>query len=122
MTGFYYLASPYTNYPGGTYAAYADVCRESGLLMRAGISFFSPIAQGHSIARFGDVDALDQRMWMDFDRPMMEAACGLIVLMLLGWDVSAGVAEEIEVFRAAGKPIVYMTPGTVPELPSGDAP
>ena len=42
MTAFYYLASPYTRYPGGRYAAYADVCREGGLLMRAGISFFSP--------------------------------------------------------------------------------
>ena len=44
---------------------------------------------------------------MDFDRPMMDAACGLIVLMLPGWAVSARCShEEIEIFRAAGKPIV----------------
>jgi hypothetical protein len=122
MTGFYYLTSPYTRYPGGIYAAHADCCREAGLLMRAGISFFSPIAQGHSIARWGDIDALNQRMWMAFDRPMMDAACGLIVLQLPGWEASDGVDEEIKIFSAAGKPIVYMMPGTVPALPSGDAP
>jgi hypothetical protein len=47
---------------------------------------------------------------------MMDAAGGLIVLMLDGWFRSKGMAYEMDRFRQLGRPVVYMTPGIVPEV------
>ena len=44
----------------------------------------------------------------------MDAARGLIVCEMDGWDESYGIQVEIEVFKAAGKPIIHMTPGFLP--------
>jgi hypothetical protein len=40
----------------------------------------------------------------------MDGACGLIVVSATGWEDSYGIAQEIKVFRAAGKPILYVDP------------
>ena len=50
------------------------------------------------------------------DQPVMDAACGMIVLELAGWDKSVGLHHEINVFKAAGKPIVFMRLGEVPAI------
>lgn len=114
MTGFYYLGSPYSKYHGGLDAANTAVCIEAARLVRSGVSVFSPIAHTHPIAVIGGIDPFDADLWLALDRPMMDAACGLIALQMDGWLQSRGLAHEIDVFRAAGKPIVWMEPGTVP--------
>jgi hypothetical protein len=113
---FWYLATPYSKYPQGTHLAFEDACREAALLIRAGIRVYSPIAHTHPVAMFGDIDPLDHTIWLAADEPFMRAAGGLIVCKLEGWDSSYGIAVEIQHFLDAGKPIVYMTPGSVPEL------
>jgi hypothetical protein len=46
----------------------------------------------------------------------MNAAVGIIVLRLEGWDNSCGIEIERRVFREAGKPEVLMDAGKVPAV------
>lgn len=109
MDGYLYVATPYTKYPGGIEEAFREACRVTAVLMRQGAKVFSPIAHTHPIATYGGIDPKDWEFWMAADAPLMEAASGLIVVMMPGWEESAGVAAEIEAFKAAGKPIYYRT-------------
>lgn len=114
MSGFYYLATPYSRFPGGIDAAFRLACEASGLLLKARVPFYCPIAETHAIAMACGVDPLDHSIWLTHDEPLMEAASGLIVLMADTWEESYGISVEIAAFRAAGKPILYMEPGSVP--------
>ena len=60
------------------------------------------------------MDPLDYDIWMPSERPIMEAANGLIVLRLDGWRDSVGLQMEISYFQEKELPIVYMDPGIVP--------
>lgn len=111
---FYYLASPYTKFPGGLDAAYAAACEQTAILIRAGIPVFSPIAHTHGIALCGGIDPKDHAVWLPADAPFMRAAAALIVCKLPSWERSFGVRAEIDAFYEAGKPVVFMTPGEVP--------
>ena len=111
---FYYVATPYSKFPGGIFEAYREACRQTAVLIRAGVPAFSPIAHTHGVAIEGNIDPMSHDIWLPADAPMMEAAGGLIVCMMEGWDTSYGIAHEIEAFKAAGKPIVYMWPDVVP--------
>jgi len=117
VTGFWYLASPYSKYAAGIEEAFRAICREAALLVAAGVPVFSPIAHTHPIAVHGEIDPLAHAIWLPADRPMMNAACGLIVCQMPGWEESYGIGVEVEHFQHAGKPIVFMRPGVVPELP-----
>ena len=112
---YFYLASPYTRYEGGIEAAHRDICEQAALLVREGVPLFCPIAMTHPIAMHGGLDPLDQDMWLEAERPLMDAACGLIVCMLPGWEDSYGIECEMKHFEKAGKPIYFMQPGVVPE-------
>ena len=48
------------------------------------------------------------------DRPLMDAACDRIVCMMAGSDRFFGVEHEIEMFKAAGKPVISAEPKVVP--------
>jgi hypothetical protein len=113
---FYYLASPYSKYPKGIVAAFEKICQEAALLVRHQIPVYSPIAHTHPIAIHGDIDPFDHSIWLEADRAFMDAACGLIVCQMEGWEVSYGIGVEIRHFEKAGKPIYYMAPGIVPDL------
>lgn len=114
VPGYWYLATPYSKYPLGIEAAFRIACVQTGLLMRAGVPVFSPIAHTHPISVHASMDPLDHGVWMPVDFPMMHAARGAVVCMMDGWDTSYGVGVEIKTFRDAGKQVVYMTPGEVP--------
>lgn len=114
---FWYLATPYSKFPGGIDKAFEAACREAALLIRNGIPVYCPIAHTHPIAMVGEINPYDHDIWLPADGPFMDAARGLIVCQLPAWDTSYGIAEEINVFTAAKRPIVFMTPGVVPELP-----
>lgn len=111
----WYVATPYTKYPGGIGEAFDEACHQSATLVRAGIHVFSPIAHFHPIAILGDLDPLDHGIWIPQNRPFIAAAFGLIVVMMDGWHESDGVSAEIDAFIAAHKPIIFMGPGIVPE-------
>lgn len=111
---FYYLATPYSKFPGGLEEAFKLACRETALLIRAGVRVYSPIAHMHPVAIHGEIDPLDHAIWLPADEPMMHAAKGLIVNMAESWGISYGIREEIKAFAAMGKPIIYMTTGELP--------
>lgn len=111
-----YLASPYSLYSAGHEAAYVEACVAAADLIRAGYRVYSPIAASHPIATHGGLDNMDADLWLDQCAPFMEAAAGIVVLMLEGWQESYGVAHEIERFANMDKPIVLMVPGEVPDL------
>jgi uncharacterized protein DUF1937 len=113
---YHYLATPYTKYPAGHDAAAADAAVQATILHEAGIPVFSPIVVGHAIHRYMPANVpRDGLFWIDFMRPFMDAARGLIVCRLESWEESYGIRVEVEIFQEAGKPIVYMEPGGVPD-------
>lgn len=111
---FWYLASPYSRYPGGMERAHFLACLGAGHLIDSGVPVFSPIAHSHPIAKFSGLDKTDHAVWLPSDEPIMKAAHGIIVLKLDGWADSYGVQQEMKWFASVGKPIVYMTPPEVP--------
>ena len=104
---YWYLATPYSKYFGGPEAAFEEACRVAGRFILAGVPVYSPIVQTHPIALHAAMDPLDHKIWLPADRPLMDAAHGLIVIMMDGWGQSYGIGEEIKVFVAAGKPVLY---------------
>jgi len=107
--GFWYLCSPYTKYHLGIDAA-TEMAAGAAVWLRwkHHIRVFSPIVCTHEIAAQTGIDPLDCDFWLGFDDPIIDKACGAIVLMLKGWRESHGVGVEIAKFTADGKPVVYM--------------
>ena len=106
--GFLYLATPYSKHPEGIDAAFRYACHAAGRLLSRGVKAFSPIAHSHPIAIHGNVDPLSHEIWLAADRPFMQAARGMIVVMMPGWETSYGVQQEIAAFNEMQKPIHYL--------------
>lgn len=105
----YYLASPYSKYPGGTAAAFAEVCRISAKLVSQGWKVFSPIAHSHPIATFGGLDALSHELWLGLDVAFLARCDGMIVVQMDGWQESYGVQWEINWWRQhKGREPIYV--------------
>lgn len=108
MEKFWYLATPYTKFPGGRERAYEEACKVAAALVLAGWKVFCPIAHAHPLDTVGKLGDQTHDFWTDLDRPFMDAAEGLLVVKMDGWDTSRGVLEEIDIFTKAGKPTIYM--------------
>ena len=106
--GYIYLGSPYSKYEAGHGAAARVVADAAAALMRRGLVIYSPIAHGHAIAAHGL--PLDWAFWKAQCQPLVDAAVGLIVLTMDGWQESVGLQYEIEEFVRAGKPILHVSP------------
>ncbi|MCC7253837.1 DUF1937 family protein [Hyphomicrobium sp.] len=111
--GIFYMASPYSKYAAGIWPAYREAARIAGRLVDAGLNIFSPIVHSHPLAAYGDIDPLNHALWMKADAPFCAMAGGLLVVQMDGWHESKGVLAEIEIFRAADKPIFYVCPQTL---------
>ena len=109
-SNYFYLATTYTRHPDGHETAFIEAAKVAADLMKRGINVFCPVAHSHPIACHGNLDAADHDFWMNSDRPFMDGACGIIVCRMPGWRESRGITEEIAVFRAAGKPVLYVDP------------
>lgn len=103
-----YVATPYTKYQHGHAAAAYDAAEVTANLMRIGIPAFSPIAHSHAVAHVGRLDKVDHDFWQRMDAPWVRLAEACVVVKMPGWEESAGMQHEIEAFRAAGKPVVFM--------------
>ena len=117
--GLCYLATPYTRFDGGHESAFIEACQISARLMKMGVNLFCPIAMSHPIIIHGGINAIDHDFWMEFNTPMLEVANTLVVAQMDGWDVSRGIECEIDFFKIAGKPILYLDTET---LSLGQAP
>jgi hypothetical protein len=105
----YYLATPYSKYQGGNLeAAFVAASKIAADLLVVGYRVYSPIAHTHPLAIHSGLDPLDHSIWMPFDEAIMDAADALMVAQMEGWRESFGINHEIEFFKAARKPIVYL--------------
>lgn len=104
----WYLATVYSKWQDGPDDAFVVACRFAAGLIRDGVPVLSPIAHSHPIAIHGGLDELDHDLWMKADAPLMDAASGLLVLMMPGWRESRGIAQELDSFTRAGKPIEFV--------------
>ena len=105
---YWYIASPYAGHPAGIEAAFEEVCKATASLLCHGIRVYSPIAHTHPIALYGALDPRDHSIWLPADGPLMQAAVGIIVIKMDGWDVSKGIAHEVKQFQANARPVLYM--------------
>lgn len=105
-----YIASPYSHPdPAVRQRRYEDVCAHVAMRMKAGAVVYSPIAHCHPIAeRFGLPGHWE--FWERFDRAMIERADGVEVLMLEGWQASAGVTAECLIAGELGIPVTHAEP------------
>lgn len=107
--GYVYLGSPYAKYHAGMDEAARVVTVCAGKLMATGMRIYCPIAHGHAVTRYQDLPR-SWDYWKDQDQPLIDAAVGLIVLTMDGWQESVGLQYEIEEFVRAGKPILHVSP------------
>lgn len=119
-SSYWYLATPYSKYASGLRAAYVDAAKVAAQFISASIPVFCPIAHSHPIAMFGMLDALDHGLWLPADAPLMHHAHGLIVCDLDGWADSYGIKAEVEAFRLASKPILFLNTATMELSPYVD--
>lgn len=117
-TGYWFLGTPYTHYPTGLASAYVAACRQTGLLLKAGVQVFSPIVHCHAVADILGMNKTDLAIWLPACAGLRAAAGGLIVCRLASWERSTGLAAEREEFERAGKPVVDMMPDILPALPA----
>jgi hypothetical protein len=111
--GFYYLATPYSKWVHGLHDANLVAQRLAGALIKAKIPVYSPIAHTHGIAIAANMNPMDHKIWMPADKPIFDAAYGLLIADLKGWRDSKGVAIEIEWAKEQLKPIWVLNPVTL---------
>lgn len=105
-TGYWYLATPYSKWPHGLDDAARVAEKLAARLLEERFPIFSPIAHSHSIAQH--VVAAEKRdfdFWLGADKPLVDAAIGLLIADLTGWRESRGVVQEIKWGREQKKPI-----------------
>lgn len=106
MTGFVYLASPYSHADAQVqHDRFDAVVREAAQMIKEGHKVFSPISHTHHIGLVAP--NIDHDGWLEQDIAILRHAAALVVLMLPGWRESKGVAREIAFAREAGIPIKY---------------
>jgi Domain of unknown function (DUF5664)/Domain of unknown function (DUF1937) len=108
--GYWYIATPYTKFAGGLDEAYCQARDCTVAIRAAGVTCFCPILHGHEICMFADVSKTDYDIWIPFNRQWIDRAHGMVIVQMEGWQDSFGVAEEIKLFVAAGKPIFLLDP------------
>ena len=100
MTGFVYIASPYSHQSSRVRRhRYVEVREYAAKLLQAKTWCYSPIVHCHPMANFHDLPT-DAKYWEDYNHTMMLAASGLHVLTLPGWRESVGVQGEIAWWQA----------------------
>ena len=106
---FLYLASPYSHADAGEREArYVAALRKTAELMLAGEVVFSPIVHTHHVERITGPQSHD--FWLNADMPILERAARLVVLRIPGWNLSRGVAAEIDFADEHDIPVEFIDP------------
>lgn len=120
MTGLTYLASPYTHPdPAVRERRFVEACRAASALMAAGEPVFCPIAHSHPIDLHAPLPQTTA-FWMSMDLPVLRRCDRMKVLMLDGWQNSAGIAAEVKAAEAMGIPVEFLAvEAPAPRAPEG---
>ena len=104
-----YVCSPYSHPdPAVREHRYEAACRATAMLLRAGLTAFSPVVHSHPLTRHGLPS--DWEFWQRYDRAHLEACTSVAVLMLDGWKKSEGVRAEIRIAFELGLPVFLIEP------------
>ena len=103
-----YLASPYSH-PDATVREkrFKDVSEATTKLLKKGVYAFSPIAYNHPMHEEYGLPT-DWGFWKPYDIAFLERCSDMVVLQLEGWDISIGVAAEVEFALANNIPVSYV--------------
>ena len=112
-TGYWYLATPYSKWPGGIEDASFIASELAGLLLLEGVNVFSPIAHSHAISQAAKIDPHRHDIWLPADKPLFEGAHGILVASFPGWRTSKGITMEIEWAHEHKKPRFLVNPQTL---------
>lgn len=102
-----YLASPYSHCdPAVRGQRFRGACRAAVALIEQGHLVFSPIAHSHALVEHGLPG--DWSFWERHDRHHLTHCDEVVVLMLDGWEGSAGIQEEVRFAKEMNKPVRYI--------------
>lgn len=79
-------------------------------LMSEGIIAVSPIVHCHEMAGLYSLPKTYE-FWAQYNEGLLRACSKVIVLMMPYWEVSKGIAHEIEYATSIGKEIIYVDCG-----------
>lgn len=112
--GYWYLATPYSKWTHGLQDANTVAQMLAARLLELRLPIYSPIAHTHGIAEFvTGVDKRDHEFWLAADKPLFDAAYGLLIADLQGWRDSKGVTLEIKWCREQKKQFWLLNPATL---------
>jgi len=103
VEGLVYLASPYTHAEAAVRQRRYELalCTARCLAMSHGMSVYSPVVYGHTLGTG------DWGYWMRHCLSILRQCSLLVVLRLPAWELSRGVAIEVEAAQELGIEIVY---------------
>jgi hypothetical protein len=106
--GYVYVASPYTHpNPAMRELRFLKVAQCCAMMLEEGNVVYSPIVHWHEIAKVFGMPK-EHHFWLLADSIMLTGSREVSVLMLDGWEESAGVAREIKFAKLIGKPLTYL--------------
>jgi hypothetical protein len=107
-----YLASPYTSADHTIMdERYAAACKTTAWLLNNKVWVYSPIVHCHELAKMFNLPR-DLPFWWDYNRNMLIPAKRLLILVLPGWEDSAGVTQETQFAADMHKPVEFIHPDT----------
>ena len=103
------MASPYSDLnPAIEEQRFLDVCRKAGEIINLGLLVYSPITHCHPIAKIYDLPK-DYKYWKKVNHEFIMWADEVWILMLPGWDYSAGIKDELRFADSFLKPVRFLT-------------
>jgi len=100
-----YLASPYTHEdPFVREDRYLRAMQALSFLLRDGHVVYSPIVHCHEMAKILDIPK-ESDFWWNYNKGMIEASRGILILRLDGWEQSIGIKQEREYAESMGKEV-----------------
>lgn len=107
---FHYLASPYTHPdPAVMQQRFEAAEAKTAELTALGMVVYSPIVHFHALALKYKLPTKFE-FWRDINYAMLDAADGLFVLTIDGWQESTGVMAEIDFAERANLSLLYVAP------------
>lgn len=96
MSGYIYLASPYTHPdPAVRQQRYEAAVKAAGFALYEGFVVYSPVAHSHPIYQACDLpDTWD--FWKHPSLTMLEKAAAMYILDIPGWKESTGIRAEVD--------------------------
>lgn len=108
-TGYWYLATPFTKFPGGKDAAMRATLEVLHRMTCHGIFVYSPIVHTYQMG-IDYTMPTDHVFWQTINENMIRAAHGVCVALLPTWEESAGVLHEMQYAMTLKRPLVYFQP------------